>query len=38
MHFQKKKKQTNPLFEDKNHYKLAFKRRDFFILQMYSGI
>ena len=38
MHFKKKtKKQTNPLFEDENHNKITFKRRDF-ILQTYSGI
>ena len=35
MHFYKKK-QTNPLFEDKNH-KITFKRQDF-NSATYSGI
>ena len=30
MHFFQKRKLTNPLFEDENHNKITFKRRDFY--------
>ena len=30
MHFCEKTNETNPLFEDKSHNKITFKRRDFY--------
>ena len=39
MHFRKKKKQqTNSLFEDKNHNKIAFKRRDFYSANVFRNL
>ena len=35
MHFCKKKTQTNPLFEDKNHSKITFKRQDFYAANIF---
>ena len=34
----KKKKQTNPLFEDKNHNKVTFKRLDFYSANVFRNL
>ena len=35
---QKKKKQTNLLFEDENHDKISFKRRDFYSANVFRTL
>ena len=37
MHFCKKK-QTNPLFQDENHYKITFKCRDFYSANAFRNL
>ena len=33
-----KKKQTNLLFKDENHYKITFKRRDFYSANVFGNL
>ena len=33
-----KKKQTNPLFDDENHNKIAFKRQDFYSASVFRNL
>ena len=38
MHFSPPKTQTNPLFEDENHNKIAFKCQDFYSANVFKNL